>query len=598
MKKIIKHKLSLTLLSVISSFFTFSISVAYASTKLATEQPSDSTKIFASDLAHYSKRDIKDEVFYFVLPDRFNNGDTSNDNGSKTKTISQGGFDPSNKMAFHGGDLPGLTAKLPYLENLGITAIWLTPILRNQAVQGDITGYHGYWVLDFTEIDPHLGSNADLKSFINQAHEKNIKVFFDIITNHTADVVKYKECHGEDGSGWSESGEACPYISLAEIAKGKTYTTIVPKENQQLKTPGWLNDPKHYHNQGDSTFEGENSLNGDFFGLDDLNTESPEVVNGMIDIYQNIISEFKPDGFRIDTVKHVNIEFWQQFIPALDSHAKQLGIENFFMFGEVYSGDPKELSNFTTKGKLPSVLDFGLQSALYQTLIEDKGTDKLAELFAQDVLYKNANELLNFTGNHDMGRFAYLLNSKGEQLNQKQTSDRLALATAITFFARGVPVIYYGDEQGFVGDGGNHDSRQDMMPSNVASYNNDTLLLSTKNTAENNFDQQHPLYQLFSSFAQLFHQHPTLRYGQQQTIYSSDQAGVFALSRTFKDDKYLVIFNTAAEAKPIKLSLSADYHLIHASLQAPILLTAKDTSHNIAKLSFAIYQKNQSNLDE
>ena len=591
MKKIIKHKLSLTLLSVIFSFLPISISVAYASTHLDTEQKSPSTKIFAKDLTHYSKRDIKDEVFYFVLPDRFNNGDTSNDYGSTTKTISQGGFDPSNKMAFHGGDLPGLTAKLPYLENLGITAIWLTPILRNQAVQGDITGYHGYWVLDFTEIDPHLGSNADLKSFINQAHEKNIKVFFDIITNHTADVVKYKECHGEDGSGWSESGEACPYISLAEIAKGKSYTTIVPKENQQLKTPAWLNAPKHYHNQGDSTFEGENSLNGDFFGLDDLNTESPEVVNGMIDIYQNIISEFKPDGFRIDTVKHVNIEFWQQFIPALESHAKQQGIENFFMFGEVYSGDPKELSSFTTKGKLPSVLDFGLQSALYQTLIEQKGTDKLAELFAQDALYKNANELLNFTGNHDMGRFAYLLNSKDQQFNQQQTSDRLALATAVTFFARGVPVIYYGDEQGFVGDGGNHDSRQDMMPSKVASYNNDTLLLNNKTTAENNFDQQHPLYQLFSSFAQLFHQHPTLKYGQQKTLYSSEQAGIFALSRTFADEQYIVVFNTASEAKPVNISLNADYHLIHASHQAPKLLTAKGTSHNLTKLSFAIYQK-------
>ncbi len=558
---------------------------------LIDDQSVTAHKILAKDLAHYSKRDIQDDIFYFVLPDRFNNGDTSNDDGSKTKAISQGGFDPSNKMSFHGGDLQGLTAKLPYLENLGITAIWLTPILRNQAVQGDITGYHGYWVLDFTEIDPHLGSNTDLKSFIELAHQRNIKVFFDIITNHTADVVKYKECHGEDGSGWSESGEACPYISLAEIAEGKTYSTIVPKENKQLKTPAWLNDPKFYHNQGDSTFEGENSLNGDFFGLDDLNTESPEVVHGMIDIYQNIISEFRPDGFRIDTVKHVNIEFWQQFIPSLESHAKQQGIENFFMFGEVYSGDPKELSSFTTKGKLPSVLDFGLQSALYQTLIEQKGTNKLAELFAQDALYKNANELLNFTGNHDMGRFAYLLNSQKKQFDEQQTSARLALATAITFFARGIPVIYYGDEQGFVGDGGNHDSRQDMMPSKVKSYNDDTLLLSEKTTAENNFDPRHPFYQLFSSFAQLFHQHPTLRYGQQKTLLSSKKAGIFAISRTFIDEQYLVVFNTANERKQITLSLGNNFRLVHASHQAPENLSINSNNQYLSGLSFAIYQR-------
>ena len=589
-EKLIKPQL-LTLFSLIFGSLFLSNTFAFESNKLSTISSQPSKKLLAKDLTHYSSRDIKDEVFYFVLPDRFSNGDPTNDNGSKAKIISQGGFEPSNKMAFHGGDLPGLTAKLPYLENLGITAIWLTPILRNQAVQGDITGYHGYWVLDFTEIDPHLGSNADLKNFIAQAHKRNIKVFFDIITNHTADVVKYKECHGEDGSGWSESGEACPYISLAEIAKGKSYTTIVPKENQQLKTPSWLNEPKHYHNQGDSTFQGENSLNGDFFGLDDLNTESPVVVNGMIDIYQKIISEFRPDGFRIDTVKHVNIEFWQQFIPALEQHAKQQGIANFFMFGEVYSGDPKELSKFTTTGKLPSVLDFGLQSALYQTLIEQKGTDKLAELFAQDSLYKNANELLNFSGNHDMGRFAYLLNGQKQQYDEQQTNARLALATAMTFFARGVPVIYYGDEQGFIGNGGNHDARQDMMPSKVASYNNQSLLLSDKTTADDNFDPQHPLYQLFASFAQIFHQHPVLRHGQQQTIYSSEQAGIFALSRTLADQQYLVVFNTSADIKALSLPLDANYHLIHSSHQAPTLLNPEITNQVLPGLSFAIYQQ-------
>lgn len=552
-----------------------------------TAQPK-AQQLKAIDLPHYSKRDIKDEVFYFVLPDRFSNGDSSNDLGSTTKAISRGGFNPTNKMAFHGGDLKGLTNKLSYIENLGVTAIWLTPILRNQAVQGDITGYHGYWVLDFTELDPHLGSNKDLKNFINEAHARNIKVFFDIITNHTADVVKYKECHGEDGSGWSESGEACPYISLAEIEQGKKYTTVIQAGNESLKTPSWLNDPIHYHNQGDSTFQGENSLNGDFFGLDDLNTESAEVVNGMTDIYKNIISEFKPDGFRIDTVKHVNIEFWQQFIPALEQHAKQVGINNFFMFGEVYSGDPKELSNFTTEGSLPSVLDFGLQSGLYQTLIEHKGTNKLAGIFAQDSRYKNANDLLNFTGNHDMGRFAYLLNSKTVQFSEAETVARIELATAITFFSRGIPVIYYGDEQGFVGDGGNHDSRQDMMPSKVPSYNDDNLLLSSETTATDNFNQTHPLYNSFASFAQLYHQHPALRHGQQQTRYASKEPGILAISRTLNNEEYLVVFNTSTTEKKIPLDSLNHYQLIYSNEK-----TSKSADgHNILSgLNFSLYKK-------
>ena len=190
---------------------------------------------------------------------------------------------------------------------MGITAIWMTPIMRNQAVQADSAGYHGYWVLDFTQIDPHLGSNDELKSLIDAAHQLNMKVFFDIITNHSADVIKYKECHGEDGKDWLVEGNSCPFISKAETAAGNGYTPLIPKGNESLKTPAWLNNIEYYHNQGDSFWQGESSVYGDFAGLDDIDTDNPEVVKGMIDIFKNIVTEFKPDGFRIDTVKHVNL---------------------------------------------------------------------------------------------------------------------------------------------------------------------------------------------------------------------------------------------------------------------------------------------------
>ncbi|WP_448563369.1 alpha-amylase family glycosyl hydrolase [Thalassotalea ganghwensis] len=548
-------------------------------------------KVIATDLMPYHQRPIEDEVFYFVLPDRFSNGDTANDMGDKNIPISYGGFDPTNEMAFHGGDLLGLKDKLPYLSQLGITSIWLTPILRNQAVQGDISGYHGYWVLDFTEIDPHIGSNADLKVLIDQAHQHNIKIFFDIITNHTADVIKYKECHGEDGSGWSESGEACPYISLSEMARGKKYSTVIQAGNEALKTPAWLNDPVHYHNQGDSTFSGENSLNGDFFGLDDLNTESQDVVDGMIAIYKNIITEFKPDGFRIDTVKHVNIEFWQQFIPALDAHAKAQGIKNFFMFGEVYSGDPVELSRFTSEGTLPSVLDFGLQSALYQTLIEQKPTHVFDQLFAQDALYKNANQLLNFTGNHDMGRFAYLLSIQ-QRFSDQEIAKRFKLATAISYFVRGVPVIYYGDEQGFIGTGDNHNARQDMMPSKVKHHNQQKLLLSTASTSEDNFDTTHPLFHYISTLSSLYHQHSTLRHGAQKLIHSNDQEGLMVIERQDTKGRYLIAFNTSTKPQSTPLQLTGNYQLLYQSANHALPTLAPEATLALSGLSFAIYQQN------
>jgi glycosidase len=545
----------------------------------------------ASTLAPYQKRSIQDEVFYFVLPDRFYNGDSTNDLGAKAndkkRTLSHGGLDLTHKGMYHGGDLAGLTEKLGYLDNMGVSAIWLTPVLRNRAMQADTSGYHGYWILDFTEIDPHLGSNAELKHFIDQAHKRNIKVFFDIITNHTADVIKYEECHGKDGLGWLVKGNSCLFKSLA---KGDSYTPIIPTGNEQLKSPLWLNDINAYHNQGDSHWQGESSLRGDFSGLDDINTNDDNVVAGMTKIYQDIIEEFKPDGFRIDTVKHVNIEFWQKFSPALMAHAKKQGIENFFMFGEVYSFEPKALSQFTTQGKIPSVLDFAFQSTMQQTLVDQKGTNKLAALFAQDHHYMtkstDANQLVNFTGNHDMGRFTYALKNSQFNYSENEQIQRNLLANGMMFFARGIPVIYYGDEQGFVGDGGDQASRQDMMPSKVVSYNDDDLLATTKTTADDNFDISHIFYRQFAQLSALYQQYPALRFGEQQTLYSQNNPGVFAISREYQHQNLVVVFNTANEAQPLKLILlNAKDKLLYQSVE-------NNDKGKIAPLSFSIYQRN------
>lgn len=545
----------------------------------------------AASLAPFAERSFQDEVFYFVLPDRFYNGDKSNDLGAKAddkkRALSRGGLDVTHKGMYHGGDLAGLTKKLDYLDNMGITAIWLTPILRNQAVQTGSSGYHGYWILDFTEIDPHLGSNAELKYFIEQAHQRNMKVFFDIITNHTADVIKYEECHGKDGLGWLVEGDSCPYKSLAQVAKGDSYTPLVPAGSEQLKTPAWLNDINYYHNQGDSFWQGESALNGDFSGLDDIKTEDKRVVDGMIKIYQDIIDEFKPDGFRIDTVKHVNIEFWQQFSPALMAHAKKQGIDNFLMFGEVYSFEPEALSVFTREAKLPSVLDFALQSTLEKVLVKQQGTDELAKLFAKDHLYtsetNDANQLVNFTGNHDMGRFAYSLHKSDFNYSEQAQIQRQSLANAMIFFTRGVPVIYYGDEQGFVGDGGDQASRQDMMPSKVASYNNDDLLATDKTTADDNFDISHPFYLEIAQYAKLYQDYPALRFGQQQTLYSQDKPGIFAISRSVKGQTVVVVFNTSTQAQALDfIAEKADFSLVHQSSDS-------STKEVIAPLSFALY---------
>ncbi len=576
--------------------------------KVSTTKP----HIKAKDLAPYLERHIQDEVFYFVLPDRFNNGDTDNDNGSKTIKISSGGFDKSYNGAYHGGDIKGLENKLPYLEDLGITAIWLTPILRNQAVQGKDSGYHGYWVLDFTEIDPHLGSNDDLKSFIDAAHKKNIKVFFDIIANHTADVIKYPKCHGEDGAGWSEGGQDCPYKSLAQVAAGDKYQTMVPKGMENIKTPAWLNGMQYYHNQGDTTYQGENSIYGDFAGLDDINTDDPVVVKKMIDIFTNLIDVFQPDGFRIDTVKHVNTEFWSEFAPALVDHANAQGIEQFFMFGEVYSADSKVLSEYTTTGKIQSILDFGFQKALELSLIDQQGTDVFTELFANDKDYlttdltknQSADQLMTFTGNHDMGRFAGMIKQSKHGYDEQQQIQRTLLAHAIMYFSRGIPVIYYGDEQGFVGSGGDRYARQDMLPSEVVGYNNENLLATDKTTADANFDTQHLFYQKFADYADIYQRYPALRYGVQTTLYSQNTPGIYAFSRDYnltdndkdKRQKLIIAINTATDEQQFSFTgNTASSKLINISGDSDNKLVSYNGENNlmieVPALSFSIYQE-------
>ncbi|MEU0746695.1 alpha-amylase family glycosyl hydrolase, partial [Streptomyces albogriseolus] len=169
--------------------------------------PSDA-KLAASPARH----DLTREQFYFVLPDRFANGDTGNDRGGLTGSRLTHGYDPTDKGFYQGGDLKGLTKKLDYIKGLGTTAIWLAPIFKNQPVQGSgkdaSAGYHGYWITDFTQVDPHFGTNQDLETLVDKAHAKGMKVFFDVITNHTADVVDYEE----KSYGYLSKG-AFPYLT-------------------------------------------------------------------------------------------------------------------------------------------------------------------------------------------------------------------------------------------------------------------------------------------------------------------------------------------------------------------------------------------------
>ena len=538
---------------------TFLLSTVVVLTACNSNQPPPADNANAASANNYIQRDVRDDIFYFVLPDRFYNGDPQNDNGSKEHAISAGGLNLTTTSGFHGGDITGIEQKLDYLEALGVTAIWMTPLLRNQAIQFGGVAHHGYWIVDFSEIDPHFGGNASLKKLIDAAHKKGIKVFFDIITNHTADIIRYDECHMPDGQ-FKTGLTHCEYKALNNP---KPCNPFIPEHLKNVKYPQWLNNVDYYHNQGDSTFSGESSLNGDFNGLDDLKTEHPQVVSGMVDIYQNLIKEFKPDGFRIDTVRHVNLEFWQTFTPAIIDYAKAQGIPNFHVFGEVYDPNPKNLSVFTTEGKIPSVLDFAFQKIAADVFFKGENPSAISELFAQDSLYKDedsqADLLMTFLGNHDMGRPGLFINQTFDHEGDELKLKRSQLAHAFMFLSRGIPVIYYGDEQGFTGDGHDIDAREDMFASKVASYNDNNLIGTTQTTADDNFNQQHPLFKAIAQLSKLRKNHEGLRRGEYNDLFFAENTGMFAFSRTVKgaDQAYIIVFNS--EKTPQTIEFNSPY---------------------------------------
>ncbi|MGN6620101.1 MAG: alpha-amylase family glycosyl hydrolase [Sphingomonas sp.] len=533
----------------------------------------------------------QDEVIYFLLPDRFENGDPANDRGGLTGDRLHTGYDPTDKGFYHGGDLKGLTDRLGYLQDLGVTALWVGPIFKNKPVQGppghESAGYHGYWITDFTRVDPHFGTNADFKALVDAAHARGMKVYMDIVVNHTADVIQYRDCP-KDGCAYRSRADY-PYQRLGGL-DGKpinagfagdqvgtatnfakltnpnyAYQVYIPKGEAHAKTPDWLNDPIYYHNRGDSTFKGESSTMGDFAGLDDLMTENPRVIDGFIDIFGRWIDDFGIDGFRIDTEQHVNSAFWRAFVPAIEARAHARGIPNFHIFGEVATGDmdPARLAEHTRTEGIPAVLDFAFARAVNDVVEGRAGTDELARLFAADPLYEGgadaAMTLPTFLGNHDAGRIGMFLRKALPSASPDEILKRDLLAHAMLLSLRGVPTIYSGDEQGFAGVGGDQDARQDMFASKVASYNADPLIGSSGSTAEANFGESNPLFREIAALARLRTSHPALTRGRQLIRFASDKPGLFAVSRfdPATGAEYLIAFNTSATAIDANVEVEA-----------------------------------------
>lgn len=373
-----------TLLLAASATLAAAVASGCAASGPAPAQAAGAETLQASGRPPAALQAWRDEVIYFVLTDRFADGNAANNyNVHKDQP-----------WAYHGGDLDGLIGKLDYIKGLGATTIWLTPVADNRdtALVDKYWGFHGYWIFNFDKVDEHLGTEATFKRFVDTAHAKGLKVMLDMVVNHVG------------------------------------YDAPLVKEKQ---AEGWFHgkgDIKNY----DDAYQVENY---DLAGLPDFNTENPAVQKFMADKWGAWVTKYKLDAMRMDTVKHVGMPFWPGFNRAM----REKGGAGFLRLGEALHGDPNTIGRYTKEGGFDSLFDFPMYYTLTDVFAHGQSMRKLGERLSQDGAYAYPELMSPFLDNHDVPRFM-------SQAGHDEKKLRLALAFLLTM--RGIPTLYQGIEIG------------------------------------------------------------------------------------------------------------------------------------------------------
>jgi len=373
-----------------------------------------------------------DDVIYLIMPDRFANGDPSNDD----PPASRGMLNRQKSRYYHGGDLQGLINHLPYLKDLGVTAIWLNPIYDNVNHLNEretydneaITDYHGYGAVDFYAVDEHLGDVAKFRELVEVAHQHGIKVIQDQVANHSGPYHPWVK--DSPTPTWYNGTEA---NHLNET--WQTWTLMDPHATPQVQ---------------------KETLEGWFVNiLPDLNQNDEEVARYIIQNTLWWIGITGLDGIRQDTLPYVPRRFWRAWMAAIKGEYPSLTV-----VGELFDGDPA-LVSFFQGGKtrfdgidsgIDTLFDFPVYFPLRRAFAEGKHIREVANMLARDHLYVNPNVLVTFLGLHDVARF---MNEPGASIAG------LKLAFTFLMTARGIPMVYYGDEIAMPG-GNDPDNRRDF----------------------------------------------------------------------------------------------------------------------------------------
>jgi alpha-amylase len=544
--------------------------------------------------------DWRDEVIYQILVDRFADGDDANNFNR----------DLTGMARYHGGDWKGIEDQLDYIESLGVTTLWISPVIKNVETDANVDGYHGYWAQDFTQPNPHFGDLVALRSLVDASHQRDIKVVIDIVTNHVGQAFFYDiNLNGVadiliqgDGSG-GKSGvrhvtEYDPdfdprgiqaFTSLGEAGPAPAIFQYDAATNHIPPYPPLFARPEVYNRKG-RTFNfdvPEQLLTGDFpGGLKDLDTTRCDVKREMVDVYARWIELTDADGFRIDTIKHVEYEFWRYFAQRVRQRLARQGKKNFLMFGEAFDGNDTLVASFTRKDYyhhwtpdktetaealardaecgadgppltgdlLDSVFYFPQHYQAFRDVISSgAATQKIADLWAARPQNFGTEAMdggigvpphkaqINFIDNHDVARFLFWLQNEPQARQIALLHNALLLLMTMD----GIPCLYYGTEQAMKG-GNDPSNREDMW--------------------DTGYDQTGVTFKWTQRLIKLRKSYVALRRGDTQVIWASERtddesdAGLFAFERFGGDagDNYaLVLINSHKERDAVPEHMGA-----------------------------------------
>ncbi len=460
------------------------------------------------------------------MPDRFANGDPTNDQ----PTEAPDSLDRAKPRAYHGGDLRGIREHLPYLKELGVTTLWLTPVLKNAAAQN----YHGYSAVDLYALDPHLGSLRDYQDLVAAAHRQGMKILFDVVVNHTGPQHPWvadpplpdwfhgtaeqhtnsgaplnKTFYGKSG-GQTQSND--PFETLVDPHAG-------PALSKNL-TEGWFANV-----------------------LPDLNTENPVVAQYLLQNSTWWAEKSGLDGYRLDTFPYVPRKFWANWHAGL-----RRIYPNLATIGEVFHPDPSVTFFFVGGQKrydgidsgVTTIFDFPLYFTVRDVLLHGAPAGRIADVLRHDSLYPHADSLITFFANHDVPRFASADGS---------SAAKVQLAFALTLTLRGIPQLYYGDEIGMPG-AGDPDNRRDFPGGWIGDAHNAF-------TAEGRSTEQQRLFVYVQTLLRVRREHPVLARGRLWHLASDDASYVFG--RDSDEEKVVVAFNNSSAPREMRIPLQGTF---------------------------------------